>query len=342
MRKFLLFIVISFALANFYSCDDFEEIPIKEVNTNFSEDSEDSYEEETTEDFTYNFSDFLNSSYSSESSESSHSFDFSDISGYEDDISETTEAEKTTEETTETTTVSTETTTETEQTETTSTETTTATTTTTKAVNEDLVLLDVPYMSQKDKYPTGCELVSASMLLKYYGFDITAGEFIENGYIEKKEPERDSDKDVIYCADPNKFFIGDPYTESGYGCYAPALVNAMKKYLDGKFCDVVNLSGMSLDDLCMEYIDLDEPVIIWASVDMKPTEKKEKVKCVIKETGKEFSWISNEHCLVLVGYDNHYYYFNDPQSGCAVPYRKSDVEARYEELGRQAVIVRLW
>lgn len=335
MRKFLLFIVISFALVNFYSCDDFEEIPIKEVSTNFSEDSEDSQEEEPTEDFTYNFSDFLDSSYSFDSSESSSSFDFPDIS-------ETTESEETTEttEATETTTASTETTTtETKQTETTSTETTTTTTTTTKTVNEDLVLIDVPYISQKDEYPTGCELVSASMLLKYYGFDITAGEFIDNGYIEKKEPEKDSDK--IYCADPNKFFIGDPRTESGYGCYAPALVDALKKYLDGKFCDAVNLSGMSLNDLCMEYIDLDEPVIIWASTDMKPTEKKEE-KWIIKETGKEFNWISNEHCLVLVGYDNYYYYFNDPQNGCAVTYRKSDVEARYNELGKQAVIVRLW
>lgn len=322
MRKFLLFVLILFALVNFCSCDDFEEIPIKEVNTEFSEESEDLHEE-TTEKFTYSFS------------------DFSDISGYEDDISETTEpseTEETTETSESTTTISTETTTGTKQTETTSAEKTTTTTTTTKAVNEDLVLIDVPYISQKDEYPTGCELVSASMLLRYYGFDVTAGEFIDNGYIEKKEPEKDSDK--VYCADPNKFFIGDPRTESGFGCYAPALVDALKKYLDGKFCDAVNLSDMSLDDLCMEYIDLDEPVIIWASVDMKPTEKKE--KWIIKETGREFNWISNEHCLVLVGYDNYYYYFNDPQNGCAVPYRKSDVEARYNELGKQAVTVRLW
>ncbi|MDE5570160.1 MAG: C39 family peptidase [Ruminococcus sp.] len=219
-------------------------------------------------------------------------------------------------------------------------ETKTTATTTTVVSEEDFVYIDVPYISQNDEYPTGCELVSASMLLNFYGFDITAGELIDKGYINQAKLEHD-DENKIYCADPNESFIGDPRTESGYGCYAPALLDGLKKYLDDKYFDAVNLSGISLHDLCIEYIDFGEPVIIWASVDMIATVVIENA-WTIRETGDKFNWISNEHCLVLVGYDDNNYYFNDPQKGAVVPYKKETAEKRYKELGSQAVTIRPW
>lgn len=223
--------------------------------------------------------------------------------------------------------------------ETKTTATTTITTTTTAISEEDFVYIDVPYISQNDEYPTGCELVSASMLLNFYGFNITAGELIDKGYINQAELEHDDNK--IYCADPNESFIGDPRTESGYGCYAPALLDGLKKYLDDEYFDAVNLSGISLHDLCIEYIDFGEPVIIWASVDMIATVVIENA-WTIRETGDKFNWISNEHCLVLVGYDDNNYYFNDPQKGAVVPYKKETAEKRYKELGSQAITIRPW
>jgi len=38
----------------------------------------------------------------------------------------------------------------------------------------------------------------------------------------------------------------------------------------------------------------------------------------LKENGEVFTWISNEHCLLLVGYDEEKYYFNDPHNGNGV------------------------
>ncbi|MCM1132697.1 MAG: C39 family peptidase [Ruminococcus flavefaciens] len=220
-----------------------------------------------------------------------------------------------------------------------STETTTVAET---ASDDDFVCIDVPYISQNEDYPTGCELVSTEMLLRFYGFDITAGGLIDNGYIKNRELEADSkDRDIIYCADPNKEFIGDPHTDSGYGCYAPVIFDGLKKYLEDEYFDVANLSGISLPDLCMEYIDFGEPVVVWASIDMKPTEKSKKT-WIIKETGEKFNWISNEHCLVLVGYDSENYYFNDPQKGSAVAYKKETAEKRYKELGSQAITIHPW
>lgn len=215
--------------------------------------------------------------------------------------------------------------------------------TTVSDIKEDnFVCIDVPYISQNKEYPTGCELVSASMLLSFYGFNITAGELIDKGYIKQADLEYSyDDENRIYCADPNEAFIGDPRTESGYGCYAPALLSGLKKYLENEYFDVVNLSEISLHDLCMEYIDFGEPVIVWASIDMNQTVVAENA-WTIKETGEKFNWISNEHCLVLVGYDDENYYFNDPQKDAAVPYKKETVEKHYKELGSQAITVRPW
>ena len=61
--------------------------------------------------------------------------------------------------------------------------------------------IQVPYIDQSIKYPTGCESVSAVMLLKYLGYEITVDEFIQN-CLECREMEirdgemciRDSDK----------------------------------------------------------------------------------------------------------------------------------------------------
>lgn len=77
--------------------------------------------------------------------------------------------------------------------------------------------ITVPYIDQSIKYPTGCESVSAVMLLRFLGYDITVDEFIENG-LECRDMEwRDG---VLYGPDPNECFCGNPYDEDGFGIYA--------------------------------------------------------------------------------------------------------------------------
>ena len=86
--------------------------------------------------------------------------------------------------------------------------------------------IQVPYIDQSIKYPTGCESVSAVMLLKYLGYEITVDEFIQN-CLECREMEiRDG---VLYGPDPNKFFCGNPYDEESYGIYARGLQKALAK-----------------------------------------------------------------------------------------------------------------
>ena len=47
-------------------------------------------------------------------------------------------------------------------------------------------IIEAPYIDQSVKYPTGCESVSAVMLLQYLGIHITVDEFIQD-YLDKKE-----------------------------------------------------------------------------------------------------------------------------------------------------------
>ena len=200
------------------------------------------------------------------------------------------------------------------------------------------VILDVPYYSQK-KYPTGCELVSTSMALAYTGTMITAQELVTEGYIEAVDFYSKKGDKTLYGGDPNKVFIGDPLKEDGYGCFSGAIVSALEKLLPSNKYEVKDLTGTELNDLCRLYIDKDIPVIVWASLDMKPTFRSEKNSWTIEETGEKFTWISNEHCLVLVGYDDDNYYFNDPQKGSGTPYKRKVAEKRYKELNQQAVAV---
>ena len=197
------------------------------------------------------------------------------------------------------------------------------------------VLLNVPFYDQNE-YPTGCELVSASMLLAYYGFYTTPAELIDDGHIEISSIYILDDKK--YGSDPNKAFIGSPYDENSYGCYSGAIKSCFESYLPYEYA-VSDLSGMSLDDICREYIDNDIPVLIWASMYMRETYLNDSSSWIVNDTGEHFQWISNEHCLVLVGYDESFYYFNDPLNDKNTAYERVLAEKRYEELGKQALTV---
>lgn len=194
-------------------------------------------------------------------------------------------------------------------------------------------MIDVPYLSQEYGYPSGCEVVSATMLLQYYGYPITVDQFIDD-YLEKQDFYR---KDgVLYGADPNRAFAGDPWDKWSCGCYAPVIKRSFDRILWSGH-KAVNTTGTPLEDL-KEYIDRDIPVLFWASIDMQPTGKGDRWTSVLD--GTLIQWISQEHCMVLVGYDEENYYFNDPyQSKGLVGYEKSLVQKRFLDLCEQSVVI---
>lgn len=202
------------------------------------------------------------------------------------------------------------------------------------SVNAEMAeVLSVPLLSQKENnYKTGCELVSGAMLMQYYGIDCTPQQLYQ---VIAKVPAPVGTDGIGYS--PQAYFIGQPEQTDGYGCYAVPLMNAMNVLLQQEEWNAVNISGTDLEDIVNTYLEKDVPIVIWATIRM--SEPKQGNQWTL-EDGSQFQWIAGEHCLVLVGADEHYYYFNDPDcEGEVVGYERSVVEQRYEQLGKQALIL---
>ena len=67
----------------------------------------------------------------------------------------------------------------------------------------------VPFYSQIGEFPTGCEGVSAAMLLGYYGMDVAPGEFID-GFLPLGDAPYETDDGQWAGCDPWTAFPGDP------------------------------------------------------------------------------------------------------------------------------------
>ncbi len=172
------------------------------------------------------------------------------------------------------------------------------------------------------------------MILKYYGYNISVDEFMDD-YLESsflEEVNRD-----LYCPNPNEAFVGDPRSVYSYGCYAPVIFNSLNEILR-KEHSVKNTTGSEFNELIENYINKEIPVLVWISLNLLPTESSQ--EWYLRESGEKFQWISNEHCMVFVGYDKDKYYFNDPDEGNGVVgYDKKLVEKRFKELGDQLIVI---
>ncbi len=192
------------------------------------------------------------------------------------------------------------------------------------------VFLTVPMLCQYPSLPTGCEATAAAMVLQFYGNRMTAETVAswlpcsEAFYYQEG---------VLHGPDPYESFVGDPFSEESYGCFAPVIAAAINERDLPLTATVV--SGCSLDELCC-YLDDGKPLLVWVTMEMRePTEG----TAWILPDGTPFVWTAGEHCMVLVGYDKERYYFNDPRSGGVVLYERALCEERFEQLGKQAVCI---
>lgn len=197
--------------------------------------------------------------------------------------------------------------------------------------------IQVNTLCQYPEYPTGCEAVSAVMALQYYGFQITVDQFID-GYLSLgTAPYRING--VWYGSDPDVSFLGSPTDSKSWGIWAPGLCRALQRFFDNQpdYYAVSYTYSESLDSLCERYIVNDMPVLVWATADMKSP----RVNATIHVIGsdKTYTWISPNHCLLLVGFDETGYYFNDPITGECEKYGREKSIAAFTGNGSQAVII---
>ena len=90
----------------------------------------------------------------------------------------------------------------------------------------------------------------------------------------------------------------------------------MNKVLQGARAEVIR--GARLKTLSQEYTAHGVPVLIWATMGMRKT--KAGTTWTISYTdenamhrkGEKFTWPGNEHCVVLIGFNEKDYFVNDP------------------------------
>lgn len=206
-------------------------------------------------------------------------------------------------------------------------------------IPESVLIEDVPYYSQKNILPTGCEIISAKMLLEYYSRQETE---IEDMLSVISCQSFQWEHGRLYASHPEDAFIGNPYSESGYGCFAPVIVRMLNHLLPDSY-RAVDISGTELQELAETYLPQGTPVLVWATIGMwnaSPTSSWYLYNSRGYATDHQFQWLANEHCMVLIGYDTDYYYFQDPyESNGTMKFRKDISEKRYEEIGSYSVVV---
>lgn len=199
-------------------------------------------------------------------------------------------------------------------------------------VNEELVgarKADVPvsWVGQNPELPNGCEATATTTVLNYYGFSVDKVTMATKYFLQ---PEKQIDFRYYY--------VGDPSDIMGLGCYSDAVVNAANEYLatqDTKLC-AFSYQNYPFESLLNE-VAKGFPVIIWASMYMyEPF-----YGIRINVDGSDLVWISQEHCLVLCGYDldKKTVTVSDPLVGIT-QYDMNLFKKRFTQLRYNAVIIK--
>ncbi len=202
----------------------------------------------------------------------------------------------------------------------------------------NVIAMNVPYISQMPKYPTGCEGASCTSLLKYYGYNITLDQMINT--IPRKDIYYKNGK--RYGPDINEYFVGNPkggYTSStpGYGAFSPCVTKALQSAIDARdgMHTAKKISGCSFNTL-LKHISEGRPAIVWATYMMNVPTKVN--SWYITETGKYFEYPRGTHVMVLVGYSDSLVTIVDPYEGIC-RFNIKTFEARWNLLGKQAIVL---
>lgn len=190
---------------------------------------------------------------------------------------------------------------------------------------------------QNPELPTGCEATSGTMLLQAYGYKAekmdVAGK-MEKGKIIDKNGRR-------YAGHPDDVFIGNPTSTHGFGAFPNVLAKAMQKVIDEQNGNhkAVPLYGKSQQEI-LEIVDKGTPLCIWSS--QGNVEIQALTGWYLIKDGKYldeyFTWPSNEHALVLTGYDDKNVFVCDPLKG-ERSFPRDSFFRHYEQVGSYALIL---
>ncbi len=127
-----------------------------------------------------------------------------------------------------------------------------------------------PLIGQRPELPTGCEITATTMMLQFAGANVTKLSLA---------------KEMPRSSDPNKGFVGSPYSTSGWYIYPAGLMSLVKKHVGS----AINMTGDSLT----------------------------KVKTQVRKNHLAVLWVANidgfsNHAVCVTGYSSTRIYYNDP------------------------------
>lgn len=202
-----------------------------------------------------------------------------------------------------------------------------------------VLISGVPYINQLNiGLPTGCEAVSATMVMQYYGYKVNPEQMVAATPTGKGKYQKDG---VWYAANPFEEFVGDPHKklkDGSYGCFAKPITTAMNTFAGGR---AKNISGCKESDL-YRYVAAGKPVVVWGVARGNPVTNGVTWNYVDKNgvpIGGSYKELVHEHCFVLIGYDDTYVYLNDPVAGKCVTQKKSAFSQNWNKLFKQAIII---
>lgn len=191
------------------------------------------------------------------------------------------------------------------------------------------VLLDVPLLNQMD-YPVlynGCEVTSLTMILQYNNISISKNDvaawlpsvpiIYENGL----------------RGNPNDGFVGDiTGHDYGFSVYHGPIAALASNFVSSD--RIKDITGSSIDAV-IDALNQGYPVWTITSTSYAPVDDME----VWQTPTGEVSISYNEHSVVVVGYDDNYFYVNDPFGKKNQSVEKSSFIAAWEQFGSQAIYI---
>lgn len=196
-------------------------------------------------------------------------------------------------------------------------------------INDGKKIIDgVPHISQLPELQRGCEVTSLAMLLQYEGIPADKMKLAKQIH---KLPFRDEN---YVRSNPYDGFVGDIYTfsKSGYGVYHGPVANLAETYMPGRIKDITGQSIEAVYDL----IDNGSPVWVITNSTFAPLPESEFT--VWNTNSGDVKITYSEHSVLIVGYDEHSVYINDPlaESGYKAVPRKA-FEQAWIQMGSQAI-----
>ena len=189
--------------------------------------------------------------------------------------------------------------------------------------------LDVPLENQMPDLPNGCEVTSLSMLMNYYGIKVNKNELAEN--IQHVDFFTDGGK---YRGNPNQGFVGHmSIANAGWCVYNGPLYNVARKYTT----HIENITGSDFLSL-LKLVSNGHPVLIITTTTFNRVND---MQTWDTNTGK-VNVTPSSHACVISGYSKpkKVIYVNNPYGYKNQPVNWKNLQASYNQQGRQALYIR--